>query len=203
MGCPFHFYLKWNKHSKLLYFSQFKQKYNLDFDIIDNEGFTILHWAVSNWKGKCKANIVEFVLNNGGFKYIDHKTTDGQTVEDVLNGLDEDMEEGNDAEKQARKEWIVQRDLILKCLEDFRNGTKVPTPNVDEIVEQCLEEEKKANEVGKEEQKTEQPEETDQLVQNEAGLEENMTVHIELANKPDQVEQVRSASAETPSDEQP
>merc|ERR1712176_1492745 len=164
--CPFHFYVKWNKHSKLLYFSQFKKLYDLDFDVVDQFGFTILHWAVSNWKGKCKANIVEFVLNNGGFKYIDYKTKDGQTVEDVLSGLDEDMEENTKAEKEARAAWIVQRDLILQMLKDFREGTKVPTPNVDEIVEQCLaEERKKANvEVVVVEEKQQ---ETDKLVENE------------------------------------
>ena len=77
---PFMFYLKWNKHAKLLYFCQFKKIYNLDFEIVDKEGYTILHWAVSNWKGKCKADIVEFVLNNGGQKYIHAKTNDGKTV---------------------------------------------------------------------------------------------------------------------------
>ena len=77
---PFMFYLKWNKHAKLLYFCQFKKIYDLDFDIVDKEGYTILHWAVSNWKGKCKADIVEFVLNNGGQKYMHAKTNDGKTV---------------------------------------------------------------------------------------------------------------------------
>merc|ERR1712129_254981 len=158
---------KWNKHAKLLYFSQFKQKYDLDVD-----SFSILHWAVSNWKGKCKANIVEFVLNNGGFQFIDAKTNDGQTVEDVLNSLDEDMGENTEAEKEARAAWIVQRDLILQLLKDFRAGDKVPTANVDLIVTQCLEEEEKK--------------ETDTLMEagtaKETSEANNMSTAIELGN---------------------
>ena len=178
---PFMFYLKWNKHAKLLYFCQFKKIYNLDFDIVDTEGYTILHWAVSNWKGKCKADIVEFVLNNGGQKFLHAKTNDGKSVcdsypvshnlsitvymtmnyiqvKDVLNGLDEDMEENTEAEKKARQEWLVQRDLILKLLDDFdpEEGTRIPDNNVDGCVERELakEEERKRKEAMENQQKS-------------------------------------------------
>ena len=58
----------------------------------------------------------------------------------MLNGLDEDMEENTDAEKKARQEWLTQRDLILKLLEDFdpESGTRVPQANVDAVVEREL-----------------------------------------------------------------
>lgn len=155
---PFMFYLKWNKHAKLLYFCQFKKIYNLDFDIVDKEGYSILHWSVSNWKGKCKADIVEFVLNNGGQKYLHTVTKDGKTVRDVLNGLDKDMEENTEAEKKARQEWIVQRDLIEQLLKDFdpEDGTRVPDNDVDGVVERELakEEERKRKEAMESKQKS-------------------------------------------------
>ena len=93
----------------------------------------------------------------------------------------------NDAEKKARSQWLEQRDLILQILSDFRSGIKVPTPNVDEIVEKCLAEDKKEEvEFVVVEKVT--AEETDKLVVgNEAGnaetyktSEENVSAQIEL-----------------------
>ena len=76
----------------------------------------------------------------------------------MLNGLDEDMEENTAAEKEARAEWLKQRDLILQLLEDFdpETGTRIPEANVDAIVERELakEEEKKRKEAMESKQKS-------------------------------------------------
>ena len=92
---PFMLYLKWNKMANSKLFNMFIQDFNANVNIVDKNGNTTLHWALSNWKGKQSVDMIQFLMKNGCKHQINIKNNNGQLPQHMMDGIEENIQTGD------------------------------------------------------------------------------------------------------------